>query len=377
MPHPLCNTAGCRRTPGHAGPHDQYPTKAWEFLSEKDKKKLTKAGFATPRGGEKGAYQNHVARNNRVIVPFERLAGLDLTHFRDGYVIRVYADQYFSSRNVVRPEFASNNVIIGENAFVLYRTHDQYADLPPMPGWEVRYLEKNGVRVDRRGDGAIDHGHYVLRIAAHGNRGEVIEGPPQGIFAPEYCDEENNFLSKCLLAWLITRTIDSPYVAVQGEWLEDILHSEGILDLELFERRGLTRNGLTGCPLCLKQVRYMELHDTISFSEEDALLNASAQIVNATRSTIVNLFHIQPVTYTDVCHNARNVAWGHAVCNTKLGQRRCFSVAELEGVGIKVAALRDGRFDTFAWASDSFEMLRSPRGAVWIRITSDHLEADE
>lgn len=372
----LCNIEGCRRTVGHSGAHDQYPTRAWSFLSDKDKNKLSKAGFATPRGGEKGAYQNHVARDNKVIVPFERLSGLDLSHFRDGYVVRVYPDQYFSGPQKVRRDFP-RQVIVGENAFVLYRTHDQYAAFPPLAGWKVRYLTKDGKATERRGGGATDHGHYVLRIAAHGNRGEIVEGPPQGIFAPEYCDAETNFLSKCVLAWLITRTIDSPYLASQAEWLEDILRAEGLLDLANFERRGLTRNGLTNCPLCLKQVRYAELHDTVSFSEEETLLNAAAQIVNATRSTIVNLFHVQPVTYSDVCHNARNVAWGHAICNTKLGQRRCYSLAELEDIGIKIATVRNGSVDTFAWASDSFEMLRSPRGAVWIRITSDHLSADE
>jgi hypothetical protein len=82
----------------------------------------------------------------------------------------------------------------------------------------------------------IEEEKALLTAVITGNRGEIIEGPPQGIFAPEYCDEENNFLSKCLLAWLITRTIDSPYLAVQGEWLEDILHDEGILDSALFER---------------------------------------------------------------------------------------------------------------------------------------------
>jgi hypothetical protein len=49
----------------------------------------------------------------------------------------------------------------------------------------------------------------------------------------------------------------------------------------------------------------------------------------------------------------------------------------LEDIGIKIAAIRDGEVHTFAWASDSFEMLRSPKGAVWIRITSDHLQMDE
>src|SRR5436190_20226670 len=104
----LCTRVGCRRRVGHPGSHEPYPASAWEFLAAKDKNKLTKAGFATPRGGEKGAYQNHVTRNNKVIVPFERLAGIDLTHFRNGYVIRLYPDQYFLSLQQVRPEFPAN-----------------------------------------------------------------------------------------------------------------------------------------------------------------------------------------------------------------------------------------------------------------------------
>ncbi len=265
MPNKLCGLGGCRRMRYHSGPHNSYPTNVWGFLSDKDKKKLAKSGFATPRGGEKGAYQNHVTRNNKVIVPFERLKGIDLRHFRDGYVVRVYADQYFSSKHVVRLEIALSGIEVGQNAFVLYRTHDQYRDFPPPPDWQVRHLELNGVPVIRRGEGVLDKGHYVLRIAGHGIRGEIVEGPPQGIFAPEYCDEESNFLSKCLLAWLITRTIDSHYLAVQGEWLEAILLSEEAFDMIRFEKRGLTRNGFTNCPLCLRQVRYSELHDTILF----------------------------------------------------------------------------------------------------------------
>lgn len=373
---PLCNVNGCRRMAPHTGDHDPYPTKAWDFLGEKDKKKISKAGFATPRGGEKGAYQNHVDRSNKVIIPFERMSDTNPEHFADGYVIRLFPDQYFSGAHAVRQEFPGNGVIVGENAFVLYRTYDQQRDFPPLDGWKVRSLEYEGRAVNRRSAGVVDRGHYVLRIAAHGNRPEIVEGPPQGIFAPEYCDQKSNFLSKTLLAWLITRTGDSPYLTVQGEWLESILLAEGILDIEGFELRGLTRNGLTNCPLCLKQIRYSELNDTISFSEEEALLNAGTQVPNATRSTIVNLFHVQPLTYSDVCHNAQNVAWGHAICNTKLGQRRCFSLHELEEIGIKVGTFRDGQFHTFAWASQSYEMLRSPRGAVWIMINSDHLTVD-
>lgn len=346
-------------------------------MADVDKRKLGKAGFATPRGGDKGAYQNHVTRDNQVIIPFEHLAGSNVSHFRDGYVVRLFPEQYFDSEKVPKAIFANGAIRVGENAFVLYRTYDQWERFPPMDDWEVRHLLRGGARFTQRGGSSTDAGHYVKRIAAHGSRPEISEGPPQGIFAPEYCSAETNYLSKCMLAWLIIRTIDSPYVATQAEWLEAIISAEGIYDTDSFERRGLTRNGLTNCPLCLRNVRYSELHATVSFSEEDALLNAGIQVINATRSTIVNLFHMSPLTYSDVCHHAENVAWGHAICNTKLGQRHCYSVSDLTEVGMKVAVLRDGKYETFAWASETLEMLRSPQGAVWIRITTDHLSVDE
>ena len=50
---------------------------------------------------------------------------------------------------------------------------------------------------------------------------------------------------------------------------------------------------------------------------------------------------------------------------------------------LKVAARKIGSLDvegnvsTFGWASENLEMIRSPAGAVWIRIVEDHLSADE
>jgi len=373
----LCLLDGCRQQKDHAGKCVKYPTKIWDFLEAADKHKLDKAGFATPRGGDKGAYQNHVVRNNKVIIPYEHREGVDVNHFENGYVYRVFPDQYFSDRNMVKAEFIDGDVVVGTNAFVLYRTHDQFARFPPLAGWQPRYLMKDKKRVEeRRGNGLSDHGHYVKRIAGHGRQKAINEGPPQGIFAPEYCHAESNFLSKCMLAWLTMRTIDSPYLANQGAWLDEVLTHEGILNREQFEERGLTRTGFTCCPLCLKKVKYRELHDQLAFEEEDALLNAAVQVVDATRSTIVNLFHVQPLTYSDMCHSAQNVAWGHAFCNTKLGQRHCYSVKELSDAGVKVGIIRNEQFESFAWAAESLEMLRSPLGAVWIKIASD-LEVDE
>ena len=379
MAVPLCGVSGCRNRRGHGGRHDTYPSQAWAFLGEKDRNKITKAGFATPRGGAKGAYQNHVLRSNKVIVPYERLGSVPLKEFEDGYVFRLFPDQYFKATNKIKKRFRKNNApVVGEDAFVLYRTHDQFRDFPPLDGWEVRWLELDGERVDTRQRGVVDHGEYVLRIAAHGNNAKREAGPPQGIFAPEYANTESNFMSKCILAWLIAHTVDAPYVAAQAAWPAAILRAEGLLDMREWERLGLVRSGHTACPLCIGLIRYDELHTQVDFADENSLLNAAEQVANATRSTVVNLFHVDPLTYSGIEHTPRNVAWGHATCNTKLGQRKCYSLLELIEGGVKVGTVEDdGGVHTFGWSSRNLEMIRAPRGAVWIRISENHLTEDE
>ncbi len=375
----LCLTNSCRKLLGHTGQHDMYPSVPWAFMTVKDKDKLAKAGFATPRGGAKGAYQNHVLRSNRVIVPFERLSQAPVASYQDGYVIRIYPDQYFDAPGQIKPTFSQAGAPqVGTNAFVLYRTHDQLASFPPPADWNVRSLSLNGIQVNERVSGAIDSGEYVLRIAAHGNNAARSDGPPQGIFAPEYANENTNYLAKCVLAWLTSHTVDSPYVATQAQHLETILQDAGIFEPHEWEAMGLLRGGLTCCPLCMKHIRYSELHDQVSFADESSLLNASEQVVNATRSTVVNLFHMAPLTYSDVEHTPQNVAWGHAICNTKLGQRKCYPLSELIADGSKVGIVdQEGLISTFGWISESLEMIRSPAGAVWIRIVEDHLSAED
>jgi len=109
----------------------------------------------------------------------------------------------------------------------------------------------------------------------------------------------------------------------------------------------------------------------LKLDDEDALENASIQVEGATRSTIVNLFHLEPLRYDRLDHKPEAVAWGHATCNTKLGQRRCFSVAEIKADGEKVELIRESGIETIGWLSPNWEMIRSPNGAVWIRICVD------
>lgn len=369
----ICGAADCLLIEGHTGEHNLFPTSAWGFMSDKDKRKIVKAGFATPRGGAKGAYQNHVVRSNRVIIPFERLQSAPLAQYEDGYVIRLYPEQYFQAAGVPKAEFTIENpqVVVGNNAFVLYRTHSSFDKFPPLADWQVCHLEKDGVPVTARGKGVRDVGHYVLRMSALGTKPAVVEGPPQGLFAPEYANTRTNYLSKCVLAWLILNTIDSPYTREQGAHIEAILREEGLFDPTLLENRGLTREGITCCPLCLKQLLYRELHEMVSFEDELGLENAGSQVEGATRSTLVNLFHMLPLRYDLFQHSPESVAWGHAICNTRLGQRVCFSRAELMATGkpLKMTTT-DGSVD-LGWISEDSKMIRSVGGAVWIQLNPE------
>jgi hypothetical protein len=372
----LCGIEGCRRLIEHRGAHDPRPTEAWEFFEDKDKNKLAKSGFATPRGGAKGGYQNHVVRSSQVIIPFERLDYVDLALYQDGYVIRLLPEQYFEAPGTPRGEFLREGaeVIVGTNAFVLYRTHESFRQYPPLEGWRVRTLFRDGTEVrDRRGE-VQDSGHYILRLTRLGENRRSFDGPPQGIFATEYADEETNYLSKCVLAWLIIQTSGSPYTLTQAPHLRAILSTGELDDVNGYEYRGVIRHGLCCCPLCTRFIRYAELHDTITFDGEDALANAAAQVEGATRSTVVNLFHLSPLVYHSLTHIPQNIAWGHAVCNTHLGQRRCYSIAELVEMDRKVGIISEQGIETFGWISEDWQMIRSPDGAVWIQLNGDAVE---
>jgi hypothetical protein len=378
MPVPsLCGVDGCRRLSGHLGDHDGTPTEVWTFLGEKDQKKLDKAGYATPRGGRKGAYQNHVVRTNRVIVPFEKLHQVPLDKYKDGYVVRLYPEQYFETAGVPKAEFMAPEakVEVGSNAFVLYRSHVSFDTLPPLAGWIPRRLLKDGVEVTERRKGVVDDGHYVLRLPAFG-KGETKKdkhelGPPQGLFAPEYADEDTNYLAQCVLAWLIVHSAGSPYVDSDAPHLRAVLEESGLLSDEIWEFRGVMRHSITACPLCSRLIAYSELHSMLQLDAEQSLENAATQVEGATRSTIVNLFHMEPMTYGAVAHTAQNVAWGHAVCNTKLGQRKCYSLNELRADGLKLGIILPRGIETFGFMSADWEMIRSPNGSVWIRLTRD------
>ena len=223
----------------------------------------------------------------------------------------------------------------------------------------------------------MDVGEYVLRIPALSPKKKRFEGVVQGVFAPEYADQETNYLCKCILAWLIVHTVGSPYTTTQAKHLQAILDREKLSESSRYEYKGMMRHGLCICPLCLRFIYYEELHKTVLFNDAIGNENAAEQIEGATRSTIVNLFHLMPLKYETVLHAPSNVAWGHAVCNTRLGQRQCLSIEELMEMDRKIGIIKPEGIETFGWISSNDQMIRSPRGAVWIQLNGDMDEQED
>ena len=140
----LCNNPNCNLLANHKWAHQFVFKKAWEdSFHSNDINKIQKAGYCTPRGGAKGGYQNHVNRNSKVIIPYEKLSEVTLDNYKDGYVIRLFPSQYFSAKHVVHNIFVNNeSVIVGENAFILYRTYEDFDKFPPLPDWKIRSILK-------------------------------------------------------------------------------------------------------------------------------------------------------------------------------------------------------------------------------------------
>lgn len=374
----LCENPNCNLPANHRGKHSFIYKKAWEdFFNEDDINKIQKAGYCTPRGGAKGGYQNHVNRNSKVIIPYEKLSEVNLDNYKDGYVIRLFPSQYFTGKHTINSVFIDNpNVVVGSNAFVLYRTYEDYETLPPLPDWEIRSVlkynsvtQKYDIPSDNRRGNIIDCGHYLLRISNSGTnkKQNLFKGPAQGIFAPEYADANTNFLCQAVLAWLIIKTENSPYNESDFEHLKAILQKHNLLDSPHYENDYIMHNGKTTCPLCQRAIMHNELNELISFDDEEGLTNSTEQ-VGSTRSTKVNLFHMVPLCYSSLENIPTQVSWGHATCNTRLGQRQCFSYTDLLQNNIEISINENQQQRILGYANRTQNFIRSSNGDVWIRI---------
>lgn len=356
--------AKCLKQKGHLGACHRFPS-VWTDIDhdpgDKTRKKIIKAGFATPRGGDKGGYQNHVSRSSRVIIPFEHASRVDFANYEQGAVVRltvpqaailIAGNELYESREYLEIELENER----QRAFVLYRSQEELSVLPIKKKWIPCGHRIDGVESARRSSSGEDYGHYLARIP----RG-LKTGIQQGIFAPEYVGKQENYLCQVFLTFLAYKTIGQPSDSNLSH-VEEILNEFNVLDLDrLMMRAILSDKHETICPLCMRPIESHELHEAIDPSQVPGLANSGVQLAE-TRSTLVNLFHLEPLLYEKVLgHNVENVAWGHAHCNTLLAQRKSHSLNELRALGSTVD-------EDLYWNSDR-SFIRSSNHRAWVAVT--------
>lgn len=354
----------CRRLAAHTGGHAAQPT-LWNGIGydpgEKTRKKIVKAGFATPRGGAKGGYQNHVTRSSRVILPYEHTDKVDFSNYEQGYVVRLTAAQaraLLSEHRVTSQDERLYVEIGGElhQAFVLYRSSTDEAVLRPRQYWKPCEHRINGVVSPRRSEAGEDYGHFLLRIP----RATPL-GIQQGIFAPEYVGKSENYACQLFLTYLAYMTEGYPRDPNLDHVIA-VLQDLGVFDPARWSLRGITdTSGVTSCPLCNRRIAAPELHETIDPSRIPGLANSGVQL-DETRSTLVNLYHLRPLLYSPTLgHTVQNIAWGHAHCNTLLSQRASYTATEL--------AVQGDEPDIALYWSDDQQFIRSADGRAWVSVT--------
>jgi hypothetical protein len=363
--------ANCLKQLKHAGTCNRFPS-VWTEIShdpeEKTRKKIVKAGFATPRGGDKGGYQNHVSRSSRVIVPLEHSHRVDFVNYEQGAIVRItipQMDSLVKSGKLYENDEGLEIAVNGrrQKAFVLYRSQEELNAFPIKKKWVPCGHRINGVESTRRSTLGEDYGHFLARIP----RG-LKAGIQQGIFAPEYVGKQENYVCQVFLTLLAYKTIGQPS-DTNLLHVEEILDQFHVLDYDRLEMRAIVnKKHETTCPLCMRPIESHELHEAIDPSQVPGLANSGVQLAE-TRSTLVNLFHLEPLLYEPVLgHNVKNIAWGHAHCNTLLAQRRTYSLNELRSFGKPV--------DSTLYWNDNQSFIRSGDHRAWVSVTPIEFEEE-
>ena len=130
---------------------------------------------------------------------------------------------------------------------------------------------------------------------------------------------------------------------------------------ELYEQKILENEIVVKSLKSEIDAKCLELHEAIDPSQVPGLANSGVQLAE-TRSTLVNLYHLQPLLYDKILgHTPENIAWGHAHCNTFLSQRKSFSLEELKIHGTIISN------KLYIDASGAF--IRSEENRAWVLVT--------
>lgn len=300
-------------------------------LPRKLQSKLDKT--RTTRGADDSQiYQNRVARNNTVLIPYRELKknksiadDVFKNIFENGYIVLIDPDDYFNEEEkvIMRKTY---KLILGDNALIFFRTRNE---------WK-RYHDKlkafkpatNRQTIAERNLG----GEYVARVPAittPGEKGEKIyygytgKGPKKykgaGIRLYEYSTKENS--KKCeeqleAIFWHCKDVNDvmkkagmtDNDIEVRKKYAIEKAEAQGLLNYsQLIDKRIMNQQHVTICPLCLEELSAQGFITNLLIPEGREVPDLTV--------TENNLFHINAVTYGEYNHKPYNLGWGHHYCN--------------------------------------------------------------
>lgn len=280
--------------------------------------KISKTGQT--RGADDDViYQNRVARNSTVLIPYKdyaicKKAPSNNGKYENGFIVLIKPEEYFDL--FTQLELEEQNLILGKNLLVFYETRSQWREYPILKGWKPATSRRNPLR-----------GQYVARIPATTSEGEtkIIEGfttskkKGAGIRVYEYADAETIKICRIQLEFLFWSCKDiDELIQISGlnplmvhqriEFIKKEAHKLGLDDRKkLIDARIVDSDGYTICPLCLKHI------SAIGFCNR--IQQAEGREVPDLTVTEVSLFHIQELRTGEFNHRPYNLGWGHHHCN--------------------------------------------------------------
>lgn len=297
------------------------PRNALPRLPQLLERKIYKTGQT--RGADDDViYQNRVARNSTVLIPYAfweqcRVPSAVEGTYENGFIVLLSPAEYFQSQNI-NEVLSSRGLEIGVNALVFYETREQWnANNPRTMGWKP---------AKRRA--APVGGQFVARVpatTAMANGERIVRGfdatamKGAGIRVYEYASSATNTRCRLQLEALYWMCVDAAAVAASygmtadsaGKRKETILaqcEELGLLDLQqLREARIVGLSGHTICPLCLDG---LSGHGFFARMEQ-----AEGRVVPDLTVTQLNLFHIEELRTGVLNHKPYNLGWGHHHCN--------------------------------------------------------------
>lgn len=267
-------------------------------------------------------YQNRVARNSTVLIPFTQYdvwkkAPDNDGSYESGFIVLIKPEDYFNDNNI-KEKFEAKGLKLGRNTLLFYETRDQWNKYNP----ERKKLK---FAISRQ---ALLKGVYVARVpstTAEGDqkilRGFTSSGSKgAGIRVYEYAGRDTIKKCRIQLELIYWSCFDADKVAEQqGMSKANIeLRKAAILEkakehqiddnLVLKDFRIINHNNNAICPLCLEPLSANGFFNRLE--------QAEGRDVPDLTVTQINLFHIEELKLGKFNHRPYNLAWGHHHCNT-------------------------------------------------------------